>query len=167
MSKAVFALGSNLGEREKNIDNAIDFINNIPGTKILRTSSIYETQPFGVPDEQNNYLNCCVLLQTELKSEMILGAALGIESAMGRRRTYKNAARIIDIDLLLYDDLKINDDHIMVPHPRMCERAFVMIPLNEIFNGCDALGFDFSREFNQADKNGVVIYRKESLNERV
>lgn len=165
MGKAILALGSNLGQREKNIDNAIKFINNIPGTKVLKVSSLYETQPFGVPDKQDYYLNCCALIQTELDPNMILGAALGIESAMGRKRAYKNSARTIDIDLLLYEDVNMSDEHIMIPHPRIRERAFVMVPLYELFDSCVALNFDFSMAFNQVDKSGVNIYRRENKNE--
>lgn len=165
MSKAVFALGSNMLEREKNINIAINAINNIPETRVLRVSSIYDTQPFGVPDKQDNYLNCCVLVQTELSPEILLGAALGIESSMGRRRTYKNAARIIDIDLLLYDSVKMNEEHITVPHQRIRERAFVMVPLNDLFKGCKGLDFDFSEDFHTVDKSGVIFYRKANENE--
>lgn len=161
MNKAVFALGTNLGDREKNIARVIESIKNIPGTMVLKVSSIYETEPFGVPDMQDNYLNCCALLQTELTAEMLLGAALGVEAAMGRTRAYKNAPRVIDIDLLLYENVKKREEHIIVPHPRIRERAFVMIPLNELFDGCKALDFDFSKEFNQVEKSGVNIYRKE------
>lgn len=165
MSKAIFALGSNMLEREKNINIALNAINNIPKTRVLKVSSLYDTQPFGVPNKQDNYLNCCALVQTELNPEMILGAALGIESSMGRRRTYKNAARIIDIDLLLYDNIKMNKEYIIVPHPRIRERAFVMVPLRELFNGCKGLNFDFSEDFNTVDKSGVIVYRKANENE--
>ena len=122
MKEAVLALGTNLLDREKNLRTALEALKRLPGTVVEKVSSIYETEPFQTPDPQNDYLNCCVKLQTELTPEMLLGCCLGIESAMGRERPFKNAARIIDIDLLLYENEIINTEKLTLPHPRMKER---------------------------------------------
>ena len=134
MSLAVVSLGSNLGDRYKNIDNAIKALNSLHKTKVLSVSEKLETEPVGAPDKQGLYINCCVKLETELEPVTLLGACLGIESAVGRVRSFKNAARIIDIDLLLYDDVVLNTKDLILPHPRMYERDFVMMPLKKIWN---------------------------------
>ena len=104
MKKAVIALGTNLGHRWENLSKAIRALELLPGsTTVVASSHIYETEPFETPDEQNNYLNMCIIVMTELSPHALLGACLGIEAAMGRKRKIKNGARVIDIDLLLID----------------------------------------------------------------
>jgi 2-amino-4-hydroxy-6-hydroxymethyldihydropteridine diphosphokinase len=115
--EAAIALGSNLGDREGNLKRALNAISNIPKLKIERISSVYETLPFETPDEQSNYYNCCAVLKTELKPEILLGACFGIEAALGRVRTYQNAARIIDLDLLFYEGESFSEKDLQVPHP--------------------------------------------------
>ena len=134
MSLAAISLGSNLGDRHKNIDNAIKALGSLYKTKVLAVSEKLETEPVGAPDKQNFYINCCLKIETELEPVTLLGACLGIESALGRVRSFKNAARVIDIDLLLYDDVVIDTKDLVLPHPRMYERDFVMIPLKKIWN---------------------------------
>lgn len=155
MKEAVLALGTNLLDREKNLRTAIEALKRLPGTVVEKVSSIYETEPFQTPDPQNYYLNCCVKIKTELSPEMMLGCCLGIESAMGRERPFKNAARIIDIDLLLYEGVAINTAHLTLPHPRIRERAFVLVPLSELYKNKVALGLDFSEALE------VVIIQNE------
>ncbi len=158
MAEVVLALGSNLLDREKNLKTAIEFLSRLPNTTVEGVSSIYATKPFLVPDEQNDYLNCCAKIKTDLSAETLLGCCLGIESAMGRIRTYKNAARIIDIDLLLYEGVTINMDHLVLPHPRIKERAFVMVPLSDLYPTKIAVGFDFTEEFKKVGTSGVLFY---------
>lgn len=132
MHEVFVSLGSNLGNRFENIKKALNSLNNLCQTKLVTTSKMHETEPVGVPDKQNLYINCCAKLETNLSPQAFLGACLGIESALGRVRTFKNASRIIDIDLLIYDDLIINTRELVIPHPRMYERDFVLVPLSEI-----------------------------------
>ena len=100
MKKAVVALGTNLGNRWENLSKAIRALELLPGsTTVVASSHIYETEPFEVPDEQNKYLNMCAIVMTELSPRALLGACLGIEAAMMRERTVKNASRLIDITL--------------------------------------------------------------------
>lgn len=133
MSIAYISLGTNLGNLHKNIANSLDFLGKLPKTKILEVSEIYQTEPIS-KITQPDFLNCCAKIETNLAPHVLLGAFFGIETALGRVRKETNGPRIIDIDLLLYDDLKIETQDLIVPHPRMFERDFVMVPLAEI---CD------------------------------
>lgn len=132
MHEVFVSLGSNLGDRIQNINKALNSLKTLCQTKLIQTSKMHETEPVGVPDKQNLYINCCAKLETYLSPQTFLGACLGIESALGRVRTFKNSSRIIDIDLLTYDNLIINTKELIIPHPRMHERDFVMVPLSEI-----------------------------------
>lgn len=157
MTEAVIALGSNVGNREDQIRQAIYALGHLPDTTVLMVSNNYETEPFGVPDEQDNYINCCLKLMTELEPQTLLGACLGIEAAMGKVRTYKNAPRLIDIDLLLYGDVKLDTKDLTLPHPRMLERAFVLVPLSDIYPNQSALGVVFSKALEKLDTSGVKL----------
>ncbi len=131
MSRAFVAFGTNLDNREQNITDAIEALRLVPKTVVINVSKIYETEPWGYA-EQDNFLNGVIELETSLNPFALLGALLGIEAAMGRHRTIKNGPRIIDLDLLIYDNEKINSKELMLPHPRMMERAFVLKPLTDI-----------------------------------
>lgn len=158
MKQAVLSLGTNLGNQEINLENAISAIKNLPKTNIIDISRKYKTKPFMVPDKQEDYLNCCVKIETELQAQTLLGACLGIEATMGRQRNFKNASRIIDIDLLLYEGEKSSADDLILPHPRILERAFVMVPLADICTDKNILGFDFGKEYEEVDKSDVELY---------
>lgn len=145
MSEAVLSLGSNLGERVGNLEKAIQSLNTLEKTSVIRISKFYETEPFGTPEKQNKYINCCAWISTELNPEILMGACLGIESAMGRVRTHRFCARTIDIDILLYEDLEINSVNLILPHPRMLERNFVLVPLNDICPGLKFKSWNFQK----------------------
>ena len=100
MHEALIAFGSNLGDRFKNLKLAINFLDSLPKTKITRVSDVYETRPADVIDKQNFYLNCCAILNTEFDPHILLGCCLGIETSLGRERSYKNSPRTIDIDVI-------------------------------------------------------------------
>ena len=155
MAQAILGLGSNLGNKNVNIDSAIKAIKNLLGTSLEKISLKYETEPFGVLEKQDVYLNCCVLIETQMSVDVLLGFCLGIEAAMGRRRYYKNGPRTIDIDLLLYDNLKIEKENLVVPHPRIKERAFVMIPLSDILPEKKFFDFEFFMELEKIDCSGI------------
>lgn len=159
MTEAVIELGSNLLDREKNIKSAIEAIERLPFTNVVKLSSLYETEPFGVPDKQDNYINCCVKIETALLAETLIGCCLGIEAAMGRVRRFKNAARIIDVDLLLYGDKNVNTSDLQLPHPRILERAFVLVPLSDIYKDGKTPCFDFSENLKVLDTSGVKKYK--------
>lgn len=142
MRKAVIGLGANLGDRKTAIREAVHALSLLPGTSVLQCSGIYETVPVGIR-EQPDFLNSAVLIETKLTPHALLGACLGIEAAAGRIRTVKNGPRIIDLDLLLYEGINCGGEELLLPHPRMSERAFVLAPLSDLFPCGDALGFLF------------------------
>lgn len=158
MHEAVLALGSNIGNRNENIRNATRAIDLLPGTTVLAVSGSYESIPMETDIEQDNYINSCVKIITELTPRALLGALLGIEAAMGRVRTVKNGPRVIDLDLLLYEDVKSNDAELTLPHPRILSRAFVLVPLSDLFPDCKAFGLDFCDALKKIDKKGVSEY---------
>lgn len=130
MPEIYLGLGSNLGNREKNIKHAIAGLQKklIDITKI---STIIETDPVGGPP-QNKFLNAVVHAVTALSPQDLLKTLKSIETDMGRKETVRNGPRIIDIDILLYDRLAVRTPQLIIPHPRMFERDFVMNPLKEI-----------------------------------
>lgn len=130
MSIVYIGIGSNLGNREDNIRKAIDLLEK-SGMRILKTSTIIETDPVGGPP-QGKFLNAVMKVETVLSPEELLKVLLSIESNLGRIRTMKNEPRTIDLDILLYDALTLHTPHLTIPHPRMLERDFVMQPLKEI-----------------------------------
>ena len=122
--------GSNLGDREKNLKNALSLINNSIG-KIVVRSKIYETEPWGVSG-QPLFLNQVIKALTNFSPDEVLQKIKKIEGALGRKRREKWAARIIDIDILYYDDLVINTRDLKIPHPEIINRRFTLAPLTEI-----------------------------------
>ena len=129
--KAYIGLGSNLGDREANIRQALQFLEQLPETTIVRGSSLYDTEPVGVSD-QPNFLNGVVQIETHLAPRQLLWNLMLIERRLGRVRTQPWGPRVIDLDLLLYGDEVVDEDDLQVPHPLMTQRSFVMVPLVEI-----------------------------------
>jgi 2-amino-4-hydroxy-6-hydroxymethyldihydropteridine diphosphokinase len=130
-SIAYIGLGSNLGDREKNIEKAINLLKKTEKTKVNKASSLYETEPQGY-EKQNKFLNGALELETSLSPFELLKALQGIEKKLGRRRVIKWGPRTIDLDILLYDDLEIDEKDLKIPHPEMLKRTFVLVPLKEI-----------------------------------
>lgn len=131
MSIAFVGIGTNMGDRLSNIKKAIEALNLLPNTKIESVSNIYETEPWGFK-EQDNFLNGVIKLNTKLSPTALLGGLLGIEAAMGRVRRIKNGPRILDLDLLIYDNVTLNTPELILPHPFILEREFVLKPLIEL-----------------------------------
>ncbi len=155
MRKAILCLGTNIGNRLENLKEAVEALSLLIGTELVKTSYVYETEPFETPDEQQNFYNCCVMIETGLSPEMLMGACLGIEAKMGRLRPYKNSPRIIDIDIILIENEVRSDKALTVPHPRFLERAFVMIPLLDIFPNGNAFGIEFKDSLSSLDISGI------------
>ena len=130
-SKAAIGLGSNLGESLTTLENAIQNLNEVTGISLTSHSSWYRTKPVGGPP-QPDYVNACALLNVELEPDALLETLLEIEQQFGRERKERWGARTLDLDLLLYDDLILDTPNLQIPHPRMIERAFVLVPLTEI-----------------------------------
>lgn len=129
--RAYLSIGTNMGDRLQNLQNAVDSLKLLPTTKVIEISSVYETDPIGF-EKQADFLNIAVETETSLTPEALLGALLGIEAALGRVRLFKNGPRIIDLDLLLFENETINSSVLTVPHPRMYEREFVLKPLCDL-----------------------------------
>ncbi len=144
--RAVLGIGTNMGDKKQNIKNALSSLGLLVKTEIKRVSEIYETEPWGYK-RQDNFLNCAVLIETELSPHALLGACLGIESALGRVRAFKNGPRIIDIDVLLYEGFSSDSRELTVPHPYILQRDFVLVPLHDLFPENSALGFKFDKEY--------------------
>lgn len=135
MATVYFSLGTNLGDKKQNISRAISLVNERVGV-VIKQSSLYETKPWGF-NSNNNFLNACIACQSSLSPFEILKATQQIEKEMGRTKKSHNgnyADRVIDIDILTYDDEQIDTPELKIPHPLMHKRDFVMIPLNEILD---------------------------------
>lgn len=155
MKKAVIGIGTNIGNREENIRNAIGALNLVPGVRVLRSSSIYETAPWGYT-AQRSFYNIVTEVKTELTAEALLGVCLGIEAGMGRVRQFKNGPRIIDLDLLVYEEYKSNTAFLTMPHPRIGERDFVLVPLRELYDNMNVLGFLYKKEYENIVKSSTA-----------
>lgn len=131
---AYIGLGSNLGRKEANIKKALELLDASPGAQVKRVASFYRTAPVGYTD-QDWFLNTVAQLQTGLRPHQLLSLLLDIEERLGRVRTVRWGPRTVDLDLLLFGEEEINTSDLIVPHPRMSERAFVMVPLAEIAPG--------------------------------
>ena len=129
--RAHIALGSNVGDRQRNIRSAIEKMQSLSGVRATKISSVYETEPAGGPP-QGMYLNAVVEVECGLSAAELLKQLQRIENELGRTRPGKDFPRTIDLDILLFGDEVIDEPDLKVPHPRMHERAFVLNPLAEI-----------------------------------
>ncbi|CAM4297134.1 2-amino-4-hydroxy-6-hydroxymethyldihydropteridine diphosphokinase [Lacicoccus alkaliphilus] len=131
MANVYLGMGSNLGDREENLESAIDALNSFDEIEVTKRSSVLETAPYGKTD-QPEFLNMCVEIDTRMSPLTLLETVLGIEHSLGRIREEVWGPRIIDIDILLYEDLEIELDDLSIPHKEMQKRSFVLEPLAEI-----------------------------------
>ena len=129
--RAFVGLGSNLGEREAMIRSALEELARLPSTTLERASSLYDTEPVG-ETEQPNFLNAVAQLETGLTARQLLWNLLLIERRLGRVRTRRWGPRAIDLDLLLYGDVVLDEPDLKVPHPELTRRSFVLVPLVEL-----------------------------------
>ena len=124
-------VGANLGDRVKNIRAAMDFIDETSHSRVTKISKIYETKPYGYLD-QDNFLNCVFETQTLLTPEDLIHFLLDIETRLKRERKIPLGPRTIDLDILFYDDIVCSSEELVIPHPRLHERKFVLVPLCDI-----------------------------------
>lgn len=132
MNICYLSIGSNLGGRRENIKTAIEEINLLKNTKVIKASKLIQSKPQGGPLNQNDFLNGALKINTELSPAVLLKQLKKIERGLGRKRTVCNGPRIIDLDILLYGNKIIDTKRLIIPHPRMFERDFVLNPLAEI-----------------------------------
>lgn len=131
MTAAYVALGGNLGDPRQQLLDALDALARLPGTRLLRRSRLYRTPPWGVL-EQPPFVNAAALLDTDLTPHGLLAALLAIEQRAGRVRAERNGPRTLDLDLLHMDGVQSADASLILPHPRIAERAFVLLPLADL-----------------------------------
>ena len=157
LRSVVLCLGSNLGDRLGYINQAISSIGEFPNTKLNRTSLIYETEPWGNLN-QDKFLNCCCEISTGLTPIQLLDYCLDLEHKLGRVRHEVWGARTMDIDLLIFEGESSNISKLFLPHPRIRERGFVLVPLFELYPSGNALGYEFLDSFHRVEKDGIIQY---------
>ncbi|GAB3242316.1 2-amino-4-hydroxy-6-hydroxymethyldihydropteridine diphosphokinase [Chitinimonas naiadis] len=128
---AYIGLGANLGDAAGTVRAATAALGELPQTRLLACSSLYRSAPVGYLD-QPDFINAVAAIETGLSPHALLDGLLAIEQTHGRERSFRNAPRTLDMDLLLYGEALLHDDRLTVPHPRMIERGFVLLPLLEI-----------------------------------
>ena len=131
MVTCYLGVGSNLGNRERNIRKAISKLKKIRRIKVEKVSRVYQTLPVGRGD-QRKFLNAAIRLRTDLAPMRLLKKLKALEASLGRKKTFRFGPRVIDLDILLYSDRVINRKKLTVPHPRMFERIFVLKPLAQV-----------------------------------
>jgi 2-amino-4-hydroxy-6-hydroxymethyldihydropteridine diphosphokinase len=135
---AYVALGANLGDAASALRQAIQALDRLPSTRLVRTSGLYRTAPLdtdsgeALPAAGDDYFNAVAEIHTSLSAPALLDALQALERAAGRERPYRNAPRTLDLDVLLYGNGQIDSPRLTIPHPRMLQRAFVLVPLAEI-----------------------------------
>lgn len=164
MSHKVFlSLGSNIGDRDKYLIAAVKKISDIGNVTLDKVSNIYETDPVGYTD-QARFLNMAAALDTILEPHVLLNELFKIENLLDRQRHIRWGPRTIDIDMLLYDELRLSTTSLTIPHPRMLERAFVLVPLKDIYEGEELLGENINDLIDKcSDKKSIKFYRKLSI----
>lgn len=128
---ATIGLGANLNDPATQVEYALAELDRLPGTRLIARSSLYASAPIGYID-QPDFINAVAQVETSLAPRALLLALLDIEHCHGRERSFRNAPRTLDLDLLLYGNAHFHEEALTLPHPRMCERSFVLLPLLEI-----------------------------------
>lgn len=154
--RAFIGLGSNLHQPVRQVDRAVAELARVALTRLIAVSHYYRTAPLGCPEPQPDYINAVAKLETALEPEQLLIELQGIEARHGRRPAYRNAPRVLDLDLLLFDQRQLCLPQLQVPHPRIAERAFVLAPLLEL---CPGLvlpgGIDASASLEKIDSQRI------------
>lgn len=161
---ALIAIGSNIGNRYDNMMDAIKVLTGTNDIELVNYSSIYETDPVGY-EEQDLFLNMVIEVKTALNAMELLDRCLDTELILGRKRKVRWGPRTIDLDILTFNQENIETEKLTVPHPRMCERAFVMIPLHEIKSDLhiSAMEKPLDALINELpDKEGVRIWKRKN-----
>ena len=161
MVTAYLGLGSNLVNRRKNLQDASELLETLDdGVRVIRSSNIYETEPWGLAD-QPKFLNCVLEVTTTVSPERLLVLAKQVEQTLGREWSPRYGPRLIDVDVLLYGDITMDTPDLQIPHPRMEQRAFVLAPLAELADGAvhPVLGLTIDQMATEVDgKDGVTLW---------
>ena len=150
----IVALGSNLGDKAANIDTAIELLTGRGDIRLVRRSRNFATDPWGKTD-QDWFVNACIAVATKLSARELLARCKDIERRMGRLPTEKWGPRIIDLDLLIYSDAVVREPDLVLPHPHIGERAFVLAPLMDIAPDLEIGGKRVSELYGKIDLGGV------------
>jgi len=154
MRKAYLSLGSNIGERQNHLERAVEILNQTENISVTGVSSFYETDPWGYED-QDAFLNIVVGLDTNLSPQQLLTKCQDIESELKRVRLIHWGPRTIDVDILTFEDYTSQSAELSVPHPRMTERGFVLVPLHELAPELIVNGKKISEWLLEVDQTGI------------
>ncbi len=157
MSSIYLSLGTNMGDRKINLKEAINLIKSFENTKIVKISKVYETKPWGYTN-QENFLNICLKVESNLNPYTLLKKCQDAEKKLKRERTIRWGPRTIDIDILVYDDIICKDENLILPHPRIQERAFVLVPLMDIDEDLKIKGKTIKDWIKEVDAEEVKEY---------
>jgi 2-amino-4-hydroxy-6-hydroxymethyldihydropteridine diphosphokinase len=156
--KAVISLGSNIGDKFSYLQTAVNEITDLSGSEIIICSSVYKTKPVGF-EQQEDFLNAVLILETEFSAEELLLKLLLIELNLGRQRSIKWGPRTIDLDLIDFEKSIVNTEKLTLPHPRAFERCFVLKPWNDIDENAEIIGKGkVSEIMEKLDCRGIEIY---------
>lgn len=155
MTEATIGLGSNIGDKQGNLDRAIAALAATPGIRLVARSSDWRTEPWGFAD-QDWFVNACIAVETSLAARALLERCLAVEEQLGRRREIRWGPRLIDLDILTFGDAVIDEPGLSVPHPHIGERAFALAPLAEIRPGLVIAGRTAAEHLAALDATGVV-----------
>ncbi|GAA0261337.1 2-amino-4-hydroxy-6-hydroxymethyldihydropteridine diphosphokinase [Rhodanobacter caeni] len=155
MTRAFIALGSNLGDPRQQVLDAMEALQALPDSHVLQRSKLYRTPPWGVLD-QPDFVNAVVVIDTGLAPHALLDALHAIEQQAGRVRVQRNGPRTLDLDLLYMDGVQIDDTRLTVPHPRIAERAFVLLPLADVAPGLPLPAGTVAQLLARIDIHGCV-----------
>ena len=161
MNRTVYlALGSNIADRKENLCEAVRQVSEISNTTLKAVSDIYETDPVGY-SQQDQFLNMALRIETELEPMSLLSQLQSIEKALKRTTTIRWGPRTIDIDILLFGNEVVNLPELQIPHPRMFERAFVLVPLKDVYIADKLIQYDLNALIDRCqDKYGIRFYEK-------
>lgn len=152
---ALIGLGSNIGDKAANIARAIALLTETGDIRLVATSRLYRTEPWGLTD-QDWFVNACIAVATDLSPRDLLARCLAVESGMKRVRRERWGPRVIDVDLLTYRDAKLEDPDLTLPHPRITQRAFVLVPLMDIAPDVEIAGHDPAYWLSHLDASEVT-----------
>ncbi|MCI7676604.1 MAG: 2-amino-4-hydroxy-6-hydroxymethyldihydropteridine diphosphokinase [Streptococcus orisratti] len=155
MTRVYLSLGSNIGDRRDYLNRAITALSKLPKTQLIEVSSLYETPAWGLTD-QDDFFNLCCELETQLKSQELLGHCQRIEKELDRVRNQHWGPRTLDIDILLFGEEVIDTEVLKIPHPYMTQRAFVLVPLLELDPDLRVKGEKLSEKLLQLDTSHIV-----------
>lgn len=159
MSKVYLSLGSNIGNRKDNILKAYELLSEM-GIKIINISSFYETDPVGY-ENQDAFVNSVIEIETEESPYELLEKCHAVEKTLKRKRIIRWGPRIIDVDILLYDHLNLDDPNLIIPHKEIKNRAFVLVPLMELDDSLEISGEKIQKIISKVDTSGVRLISDE------